>query len=119
MRVPSTPASVWCRSSRPPSDRCDSRTGSRSRSLPWAADQTSLARAPGTRYLRGTAMRVIVDQDLCEGNAVCERHAPEVFKVGDDDKSQVRVEHPGEALRAKVELAVKRCPRAAIKLVED
>src|SRR5262249_13278874 len=108
-----------CRSSRPRSDRCGSRTASRSRSLRWVADQTSLARAPATRYLRGTTMRVIVDQDLCEGNTVCERHAPEVFKVGDDDKSQVLVEHAGEGLRAKVELAVKRCPRAAIKLVEE
>lgn len=64
-------------------------------------------------------MRVIVDPDLCEGNAVCERHAPEVFKVGDDDKAQVLLEHPGEALREKVELAVKRCPRAALRLVDD
>jgi ferredoxin len=64
-------------------------------------------------------MRVIVDQDLCEGNAVCERHAPEVFRVGDDDKARVLLEHPEEALRAKVELAVKRCPRAAIRLVDD
>ncbi len=64
-------------------------------------------------------MRVIVDQDLCEGNAVCEHHAPEVFKVSEDDKSQVLIERPGEELRAKVELAVKRCPRAAIKLVDN
>jgi ferredoxin len=65
------------------------------------------------------SMRVIVDQDLCEGNSVCEHHAPEVFKVGDDDKSQVLIERPDESLRAKVELAVKRCPRAAIRIVED
>ncbi len=64
-------------------------------------------------------MRVIVDQDLCEGNAVCQHHAPEVFRVSDDDKAQVLLERPGEELRAKVELAVKRCPRAAIRLVED
>jgi ferredoxin len=63
-------------------------------------------------------MRVTVDQDLCEGNALCERHAPEVFKVGDDDKAQVLIERPGEPLRAKVELAVKRCPRHAIRLEE-
>jgi ferredoxin len=69
--------------------------------------------------LDGTTMRVIVDQDLCEGNSVCEHHAPEVFKVGDDDKSQVLVDRPDESLRAKVELAVKRCPRAAIRIVED
>jgi ferredoxin len=53
------------------------------------------------------------------GNALCERHAPEVFQVGDDDKSRVLLEQPGEDLRAKVELAVKRCPRAAIRLFED
>jgi ferredoxin len=64
-------------------------------------------------------MRVIVDQDLCEGNAVCERVAPEVFKVGDDDKSRVLLERPGDDLRAKAELAVKRCPRAAIRIVEE
>jgi len=46
-------------------------------------------------------MRVIVDMDLCEGNAVCEHHAPEVFKVNEDDKSQVLIERPGEELRAK------------------
>lgn len=62
-------------------------------------------------------MRVTVDQDLCEGNAVCQHHAPEVFEVGEDDKARVLIE-PGEALRAKVELAVKRCPRHAIRLAD-
>ena len=28
-------------------------------------------------------MRIIVDHDLCEGNAVCVRVAPEIFVVGD------------------------------------
>jgi len=77
--------------------------------------------APGeaTRYVGDDPMRVIVDQDLCEGNAVCQHHAPEIFSVGDDDKARVLIEHPDETLRAKAELAVKRCPRAAIRIVED
>jgi ferredoxin len=64
-------------------------------------------------------MRVIVDPALCEGNAICQRVAPEVFEVGDDDQARVLAEHPAEGLRGKVELAVKRCPRQAIRLLED
>jgi ferredoxin len=64
-------------------------------------------------------MRVIVDPALCEGNAVCQRLAPEIFQVGDDDQARVLIGHPDESLRPKVELAVKRCPRQAIRLVDD
>ena len=31
-------------------------------------------------------MRVVVDRDLCESNAVCMRIVPEVFQVRDDDR---------------------------------
>jgi ferredoxin len=31
----------------------------------------------------------------------------------------IKEEHPGEALRAKVEEAVRRCPRQAISIQED
>ncbi len=64
-------------------------------------------------------MRVIVDPVFCEGNGVCERTAPEVFRVGDDDQAGVLLERPGEALRAKLEAAVRGCPRRAIRLVEE
>ena len=45
--------------------------------------------------------------------------APEVFEVRDDDFLYVLEEHPGEELRAKVEEAVKRCPKQAISIEED
>jgi ferredoxin len=61
-------------------------------------------------------MRVIVDPELCEGNAVCVKHCPEVFELSEDDRAQVLVVNPSEDLRAKVELAVRRCPRRAIRL---
>ncbi len=64
-------------------------------------------------------MRVVVDFDLCESNAVCMGIAPEVFEVRDDDFLYVLEEHPGEELRAKVEEAVKRCPKQAISIEED
>jgi ferredoxin len=63
-------------------------------------------------------MRVVVNRDLCEGNGYCVKEAPEVFALGDDDQAQILVEHPDPALRAKVERAVRRCPRNALTLVE-
>jgi ferredoxin len=63
-------------------------------------------------------MRVVVDYDLCESNALCMAAAPEVFEVRDDDFLYVLDENPPEELRAKVELAVQRCPKQAIS-IED
>lgn len=63
-------------------------------------------------------MRVVVDFDLCESNAVCMQIVPEVFEVRDDDFLYVLNETPGEELRDKVEEAVQRCPKQAISLAE-
>jgi ferredoxin len=62
------------------------------------------------------SLRVVVDWELCEGNAICQRVAPEVFKVDAQDMLQILDETPGEELREKLETAVRRCPRRAIKL---
>ena len=64
-------------------------------------------------------MRVVVDMDLCESNGVCEGLVPEVFQIDDDDVLQVLEEHPDESLRARVEDAVRSCPKQAISLHED
>ena len=61
-------------------------------------------------------MRVVVDFDLCESNAICMDIAPEVFEVGDDDQLRILDETPPEELRATMEDAVRRCPRQAISL---
>ncbi len=64
-------------------------------------------------------MKVVVDYDLCESNAICMGLAPTVFEVRDDDFLYVLDEHPPEELRPKVEAAVRSCPKQAISLVED
>jgi len=64
-------------------------------------------------------VRVVVDHDLCEGNAECVKLAPGIFTVGDDDRARLLVETPPAARRAAVERAVHRCPRQAIALRED
>jgi ferredoxin len=63
-----------------------------------------------------SSMRVVVDFDLCESNALCMATAPEVFEVRDDDFLYLLQENPPEELRAKVEEAVRRCPKQAITL---
>ena len=63
-------------------------------------------------------MRVVVDFDLCESNALCMAAAPEVFEVRDDDFLYVLDENPPDELREKVMAAVRSCPKNAIS-VED
>ncbi|MEI7592070.1 MAG: ferredoxin [Actinomycetes bacterium] len=64
-------------------------------------------------------MRVVVDYDLCESNAICMGIAPEIFEVRDDDFLYVLNETPPEELRSKLEESVQRCPKQAISLVEE
>lgn len=61
-------------------------------------------------------MRVVVNYDLCESNALCMGQAPEVFEVRDDDFLYVLQEEPPEELRAKVEAAAAACPKQAITI---
>jgi ferredoxin len=65
-------------------------------------------------------MRVRVDRDLCESNGICENLVPEVFQVSEDDDTLVLLqERPPESLRARVEQAVRRCPKQALSLAEE
>lgn len=64
-------------------------------------------------------MKVKVDFDLCESNALCEALAPEVFELDDDDYLHVKKEEIGEEDVEAVRRAVAACPRAAISLIED
>jgi ferredoxin len=63
-------------------------------------------------------MKIVVDYDRCEANAICMQVCPEVFEVKDDDCLYLSTETPSEDLRATVEDAVRRCPRQAIVLEE-
>lgn len=63
-------------------------------------------------------MKVVVDFDLCEANAVCMDVAPEIFRVDDDDMLHILIESPPESLRKKLEDAVRLCPRQAIRIEE-
>ena len=64
-------------------------------------------------------MKIKVDFDLCESNALCEALAPTHFKVDDDDFLQVLDENLGPEDLEAVRQAVAACPKSAISLVED
>jgi ferredoxin len=59
-------------------------------------------------------MRVEVDLDRCEGNAVCVGIAPEVFDLDDDDYAVVKVAVVPADQEELVEQAIAECPRAAL-----
>ena len=61
-------------------------------------------------------MKVVVNFDLCESNALCMGIAPEVFEVREDNFLYILDDNPPESLRPKLEQAVAACPRAAISL---
>ncbi|WP_134431236.1 ferredoxin [Mycobacterium ulcerans] len=64
-------------------------------------------------------MRVIVDRDRCEGNAVCLGIAPDIFDLDDDDDyAVVKTDPIPPDQEALAEQAIAECPRAAL-LRED
>jgi ferredoxin len=64
-------------------------------------------------------MKIIVDYDLCEANARCMQVCPEIFEVDDEDNLILHQETFDEKLRAKVEEAVRVCPRQAISIAKE
>jgi ferredoxin len=64
-------------------------------------------------------MKVVVDFDTCQSNAICMGICPEVFEVREDGFLYVLDEHPPESLRAKVEEAAQLCPTQSISIEED
>ncbi|MCX2931740.1 ferredoxin [Mycobacterium sp. CVI_P3] len=63
-------------------------------------------------------MRVIVNWDLCESNALCEAAAPNVFTVGDDDQLTVHEDEVDSTELSALESAVSSCPKQALRLTE-
>jgi ferredoxin len=59
-------------------------------------------------------MRVEVDRDSCEANAVCQGLVPEVFSVDDDDRLHILVDEVPAGLADAVRHAVRSCPKAAL-----
>jgi ferredoxin len=63
-------------------------------------------------------VKVIVDRDACEANAICAGLVPEVFEVDDDDVLHISSGEVPAALAESVRHAVRSCPKAALSLEE-
>lgn len=64
-------------------------------------------------------IRIRVDRSLCESNEVCVGLCPEVFRIDEGGTMALITQTPTAALRAKVEEAVRSCPRQALSLVQE
>lgn len=62
--------------------------------------------------------RIEVDLDLCQGHAMCELEAPDVFTVPKRGKVEILNPEPPDDARAQVEEAVMACPTQALSIRE-
>ncbi len=63
-------------------------------------------------------MKVEVDFDRCDSNAVCMGIAPDVFEVREDGYLYVLQPQPPESWRDACEQAEASCPTGAITIVD-
>jgi ferredoxin len=63
---------------------------------------------------RRKVVRVKVDRDRCEGNAVCLGIAPDIFDLDDEDYAVVKTDPVPVDQEALAEQAIAECPRAAL-----
>ena len=64
-------------------------------------------------------VRLYVDSDECEANAVCVGISPEMFDLDDDEVLHVLVERPSGEQVARARQAVDSCPKRALFLEES
>jgi ferredoxin len=64
--------------------------------------------------LKEGVVRVEIDRDRCEGNAVCLGIAPDIFDLDDEDYAVVKKDPIPADEEDLAEQAIAECPRAAI-----
>jgi ferredoxin len=64
-------------------------------------------------------MRVLADLDLCQGHAVCQDEAPEVFHVPKRGKVEILDAVADPQTQADVQRAVRYCPTQALTIAAD
>jgi ferredoxin len=64
-------------------------------------------------------MKVTVDPDLCEANALWVAEAPEVFELRDDEVVSILLPEPPSEMESAVADAVIACPKQALRIITD
>lgn len=64
-------------------------------------------------------MRVIVDQECCQGHGMCQMTAPELFGLREEDgQAYVLVDEVASELADAAREAVDACPERAVMVIE-
>jgi ferredoxin len=61
-------------------------------------------------------MRIVVDKDVCTGQAVCESIAPDLFRVAGEAQVEIQVAVVPDGRLGLAERAVSCCPNGALEL---
>ncbi|WP_410055748.1 ferredoxin [Rhodococcus sp. WS3] len=62
----------------------------------------------------GLRMRVVVDKNLCEANALCVENAPDVFALDTNEELEVTAGQVPHDAEDRVRTSIAQCPRAAL-----
>lgn len=66
------------------------------------------------------SLKVTIDLNACQGYVCCVMEAPEVFDINDEaGKALLLQERPSDALRGKVDAAVRACPARAVRVEQE
>jgi ferredoxin len=63
-------------------------------------------------------MQIVIDPMLCDGHALCETIAPDVFVMGPDEKAHVADVDITDDMMPAIREATMMCPCQAITLTE-
>ena len=61
-------------------------------------------------------MRIVVDKDVCTGQAMCESIAPDLFRVSGGSQVDIQVAVVPDGRLGQAKLAVSCCPNGALEL---
>ncbi|MGD0698991.1 MAG: ferredoxin [Trebonia sp.] len=61
-------------------------------------------------------MRIVVDKDVCTGQAMCESIAPDLFLVDGGSQVDIQVGVVPDSRLGQAKLAVSCCPNGALEL---
>jgi ferredoxin len=62
--------------------------------------------------------RIELDEDLCQGHAMCELEAPDYFRVPKRGVVEILDAEPPDSARAEIERAIEACPTRALAMIE-
>ncbi len=62
------------------------------------------------------AKKLVIDQDLCIGDGICETICPDAFEIRDDGLAYVTEEEPSDDIMDSVKEAIEACPVECIFL---